>query len=74
MFRYLLVLDNDEPNDPASWVTAVPNWSVGETITLGEGGRLRILGIETEISPVLVDHGFTGIFTVEPLVSAGSDR
>ena len=74
MFRYLLVLRNEEPNDPASWVTAVPNWSVGETIMLGEGERFRILGIETEIADVLVDHGFTGVVTVEPLGSSGSNR
>ena len=36
MFRYLLVLPDDEPNDPLSWLTAVPNWSVGETIVLGD--------------------------------------
>ena len=69
MFRYLLVLPNDEPNDRASWATLVPNWDVGETIMLGEGERLRILGIETEIAAALVDHGFNGIFTVEPLAS-----
>jgi len=74
MFRYLLVLANDEPNDPPSWATLVPNWDVGETIMLGEGAQLRILGIETEISAALVDHGFTGIFTVEPLASTRSDR
>jgi len=74
MFRYLLVLPDDEPNDPASWATAVPNWSVGETIMLGEGERLRILGIETEIADVLVDHGFNGVLTVEPLASTRSDR
>ncbi len=65
VFRYLLVLPDDEPNDPASFVTAVPNWSVGETITLGEGEQLRILGIEAEIA-LLVDRGFDGVFTVEP--------
>jgi len=36
-------------------------------IILGEGERLRILGIETEITDVLVDHGFNGVFTVEPV-------
>ena len=74
MFRYLLVLRNDEPNDPASWVTAVPNWSVGETIMLGEGEPFRILGIETEIADVLVAHGFTGVVTVEPVRSTRSDQ
>ena len=67
MFCYLLVLPDGVPNDPASFLTAVPNWSVGETIVLGEGEQLRILAIETEIADVLVDHGFNGVFTVEPV-------
>lgn len=67
------MLPNDEPNDPASWATIVPNWDVGETIMLGDGERLRILGIETEIDE-LVDHGFNGTFTVEPLASTRADR
>jgi hypothetical protein len=65
VFRYLLVLPDDEPNDPASFVTAVPNWGVGETIALGGGERLRILGVETSIAAVL-ERGFDGVFTVEP--------
>ena len=69
MFRYLLVLPDGEPHDPAAFVTAVPNWSVDETFMLGQGEQLRILGIETSIAAV--DHGFTGIFTVGPLVSSG---
>ena len=67
MFRYLLVLPDGEPHDPPSWATVVPNWSVGETIMLGEGEQLRILGIETEIAVELVDHGFNGVFIVEPV-------
>ena len=39
---------------------------------LGEGKQLRILAIETSIAAV--DHGFTGILTVKPLMSTGSDR
>jgi hypothetical protein len=72
MFRYLLVLPDDEPNDPAVFVTAVPNWSVGETIPLSAGEQMRILAIDTPVA--LVDHGFTGVLTVEPLVSSGADR
>ena len=65
-------MTGDEPSDPAAFITAVPHWSVGETIMLGEGEQLRILAIETPIATV--DHGFTGIFTVKPLVSSGSAR
>jgi hypothetical protein len=67
MFRYLLIRTGGKPYDPVTWETAVPNWSVGETIMLGEGEQLRILDIQTEIADVLVDHGFTGVFTVEPV-------
>jgi hypothetical protein len=67
MFRFMLLLPDDEPNDPAVFLTPVPYWSVGDAIILGEGERLRILGIETEITDVLVDHGFNGVFTVEPV-------
>ena len=65
MFRYLLVLPDGEAHDPAAWATIVPNWSVGETIMLGDGEQLRILDIETEIAARLVDQGFNGVLTVE---------
>jgi hypothetical protein len=65
MLRYLLFLPDGEPNDPAVFVTAVPNWSVGETITLGAGEQLRVVAIEGEISGELVKHGFDGVFVVE---------
>jgi hypothetical protein len=52
-------LPDDEPNDPAAFITTVPNWSVGETIMLSEGEQRRILAIETSIA--VVAHGFTGV-------------
>jgi hypothetical protein len=61
-----LRLEDGDPPDPAVLVTAVPNWTVGETIMLGAGERLRILAIETEIDEELVERGFNGIFTVKP--------
>src|SRR3954463_14312469 len=30
MFRFMLLLPDDEPNDPAVFLTPVPYWSVGE--------------------------------------------
>ena len=65
VFRYLLMLRDDEPHDPAVFVTGVPNWSVSETIMLGDGQRLRILSIETEIAERLIEEGIVGVFTVE---------
>ena len=38
-----LRLEDGEPNDPAVLVTAVPNWTVGETFSTGRGHELRIL-------------------------------
>ena len=37
MFRFLLKLEDGDPNDPAVLVTAVPNWTVGETFSTGRG-------------------------------------
>jgi len=67
MFRHLLVLPDGEPNEPPSFLTAIPNWTVGEIITLGDGEQLRVVGIADQIADLLVEHGFSGIFTVEPV-------
>jgi hypothetical protein len=66
VFGFLLRLEDGEPPDPAVLVTAIPNWTVGETFMLSRGERLRILAIETVISEELVEQGFNGAFTVEP--------
>jgi len=70
VFCFLLVLENDEPADPPAFVTAVPNWTVGETIWIGDGERFRILEIQTDIDDELVEQGFHGVFPVEPIVGA----
>ena len=66
MFRLLLVLPDGQPNDPALVVTAVANWSVEEEIVLGDGERLRVVGIADQIADELVAHGISGVLTVEP--------
>jgi hypothetical protein len=38
VFRTLLVLPDGEINDPAVYVAPVPNYGVGETFVLGDGG------------------------------------
>jgi hypothetical protein len=67
VFRYLLMLPDGEPHDPLVFVTAVPNWSVGETITLGDSQRLRILAMQTRIVAVLIERGFNGVLYVEQM-------
>lgn len=69
VFRYLLFLPDGEPNDPAVLVTAIPNWSVEEIITMGTGDRLRVIEIAAELSEALIKHGFDGVFTVEPITA-----
>jgi len=34
-YHYLLFLPNGEPNDPAVFISMIPNWSPGDEITLG---------------------------------------
>ena len=46
-------------------MTAVPNWTVGETFSIGSGESFRITEIDTEIDEELLE-GFNGVFTVEP--------
>jgi hypothetical protein len=51
MFTYLLCLTDGDPDDPASLVSAIPNWAVGEVITLGAAEQRRICAIDWEIAP-----------------------
>jgi hypothetical protein len=66
VFHFRLAAANGEPHDPAVLVTTVPNWEVGEKVTLSDGSRARILGIETKLRVRLLGRGFNGVFTVEP--------
>jgi len=50
-----------------TFVTTVPNWSVGETFSLGSGETFRIIEIRTELAPEMDDAGFNGIWVVEPV-------
>jgi hypothetical protein len=52
--------------DPAGFLTAVPNWTVGETFLMAHGRKFRILEIGTELLPEMLDAGFNGIFVVGP--------
>src|SRR5262245_61219094 len=66
VFRHLLVLPDGELNEPPVYVTPVPNYGVGETFMLGDGERLRILGIAPVLVDELVELGIGSVFTVEP--------
>ena len=65
MFKFLLRLEDGELNDPAVPVTAVPNWTVGETFLTGH--EWRILTIDTNIDDELVERGINAVFTVEQI-------
>ena len=67
MFRNLLVLPDGEINDPAVYVTPVPNYEPGEVFLLGDGERLRILEIAPAIVDELTEFGIGSVFTVEPV-------
>ena len=67
VFKFLLRLEDGEPNDPAVLVTAVPNWTVGETFSTGRGHEWRILAIDTNIDDELVERGINAGFTVEQI-------
>jgi hypothetical protein len=71
VFKYLLMLADGEPVDPAVFVTAVPNWKAGEEFMVSSGDRFRILGINDEIDveglEELYRRGIFGIWKVEPV-------
>jgi hypothetical protein len=67
VFKFFLVDEAGDVQDPAGFLTAVPNWTAGETLLLGDGRRFRILEIRTELLPEMLDAGFNGIFVVEPV-------
>src|SRR5215471_12656210 len=43
VFKYLLVLPDGQPPDPAVFVTAIQNWQVGEVFMVGGGKQFRIV-------------------------------
>ena len=51
-------------------MTAIPNWTVGETFMVAGGAQFRIVGINTDIEAEgleeLYERGINGIWMVEP--------
>ena len=71
MFKYLLAVPDGQPPDPAAFVTAIPNCTVGETFMVARGKQFRILGINDDIDvdglEELYERDFHGIWVVEPV-------
>ena len=65
------MLCDGQHNDPAVLVTAMPNFSVSETILLPQGQRLRIRAIERQISARLIEAGISAVVVVERLDAEG---
>ena len=55
---------------PPGFLTAVPNWTMGETLLLGDGRRFRILEIRTDLLPEMLDAGLLSAL-LERLVARG---
>jgi hypothetical protein len=50
-FAYRLEREDGSPAVPAVLQTAVPNWRPGDTIPLGAGRTLRVVGTRLKESP-----------------------
>jgi hypothetical protein len=61
---FLLVHSDGEPADPGMFLTAIPNWKVGDEFLAGRHlEKFRIVGVNTEDPPGRAH----GIFVVEPV-------
>ena len=61
-FPFLLVHPDGEPAGPGMFLTAIPNWKVGDEFLAGSHlEKFRIVGVDTEQEP----DGASGILTVQ---------
>jgi hypothetical protein len=67
LFKFFLVDEEGDVQDPAGFITAGPNWTVGEKFLMAHRVEYRILEIRTELLPEMRDAGFNGIFVGEPV-------
>ena len=65
-FTYLLLLTEEQPADPAAFVTERAGWREGETFSVGDHRRFRILRARPTPDGVATEF-FDGIWTVEPV-------
>jgi hypothetical protein len=63
---YLLKLESGESADPTVFVTDRESWQPGDPFTARDGGRWRIVSVDTA-PPLLADEGFEAVWVVEPL-------
>jgi hypothetical protein len=68
--RYLLVLENGEPADPAAYVTPREGWDQGDTFVTPNGQLFVIVSLEPEVAAM---NAFDGIWCVRPVGSATRD-
>jgi hypothetical protein len=68
-FRYELRLNDG--SYAGTFVTAVPNWQVGDTFTTGDGRDLRIIEIvPVELIEASSERPAFALWAVEPAVAA----
>ena len=67
LFKYLFALPDGQPPNPAVFVTAIPNWEIGETFMVGGGRQFRIVAISEDLGELdeLHQRGFHGLRVVE---------
>jgi hypothetical protein len=70
-FKYLRVTPDGEPVDPAAvFVTASPNWRIGEEFMLSDASRFGVLHINSEMSDDQLEERYSWASTasgpVEP--------
>ena len=68
--RYLLVLENGEPADPAAYVTAREAWDEGDTFVTPNGQLFVIVSVEPDVAAMAA---FDGVWCVRPVGSALRD-
>ena len=68
--RFLLVLEDGEPADPAAYVTPRDAWDDGDTFVTPNGQLFVIVGMEPDVAAM---KAFDGIWCVRPVGSALRD-
>jgi hypothetical protein len=66
VYRFLLMLRNDEATDPPAFLTEQPDWQPGDVFVAATGRAFRIVdtNAEIEVAGMVL---FDAIWTVEPL-------
>jgi uncharacterized Zn finger protein len=65
-FRFALITPDNEPYDPAVFLCAEPQWSVGDVVVLGRDRRFRILDVQPPSTDAAMED-ITAVWTVERL-------